>query len=266
METYHSHYTYQSFVDFAINREPSETAKKQNHNSSRTSKDEEWTGTKTFDEAIDLAKNGWNSGLKQLALEDGVVAEMGMNFEPDVVGAVVNVGAYVQGIPTNMWQFSDKREYNLPELTIYSMLTYSAGNDGEKAMNFCRNVIKLVNSYQAKHNVRLIGIFDSKQTVGRDIETIIIKDFNHRFVLNNIAFSFHPSFFRRLWFSTLESKEHIDWGYGSPTDWSKTRTWVEEYHQGRGRAILLPALGDLDQDANFDDRIVEVARAKELTK
>jgi hypothetical protein len=33
-------------------------------------------------------------------------------------------------------------------------------------------------------------------------------------VVNNIAFAFHPSFFRRLWFSIAESKPFLSNGYG----------------------------------------------------
>jgi hypothetical protein len=33
-------------------------------------------------------------------------------------------------------------------------------------------------------------------------------------VVNNIAFAFHPSFFRRLWFSIAESKSYLSSGYG----------------------------------------------------
>jgi hypothetical protein len=76
------------------------------------------------------------------------------------------------------------------------------------------------------HNIRLTGIFATKQNSTHYDTIVKLKDFDEAMVVNNIAFAFHPSFFRRLWFSIAESKPFLCSGYGiSRGDYRKT---VEE--------------------------------------
>ena len=192
---------------------------------------------------------------EQLKLQDGILADAGTIFEPDVYGAVVNIGSYIQGLPDNMYNLREEREYALPTKTIYANLGYNAGNSGKKAMNFCKNIISKVNKYQASHNVKLIGVFYTKQNGTMFMIEVIIKDFDERFVINNVAFAFHPSFFRRLFFSHLEAEKFIDtYGYGQSQQGDKVADKIKTFHKKTEEAILLPSLNSLSESADFEDR------------
>lgn len=265
METKLTEFSYLEFVEHAKDRIWSNKFKSASAKTSRETDahHKKWTGTKNFDEAIDFALNGWDAGLEQMELDSDLLTDVGTEFNPSVAGAVVNIGAYLQGNPECMYELADKREYNLDELTIYAPLCYSAYNDGKRAMNYSKSVVDFVNKMQSKHDVKLVGMFDTDQGAYRSVELINIKNFSERFVLNNVAFSFHPSFFRRLWLSFLEGTEYgIPWGYGSSSSLSQTRNLIEKELLGiSGKSILLPALNDLSTNGSFtEDLIIELSR------
>lgn len=239
-------FTYQSFIDYARSRKKSKRAISWDlSSSSATSKYRtEFTGTKSIKEAFELAEKGWDSGIEQLDLEDGLlVGGNGMEVSENVYGSMVNIGNYIQGLPNNMYEFTEKREYNLEPLTIYTALTYSAGVKLEDAMRFAKSIINLVNTYQSKNNIRIVGIFYCEINKIDFMQKITIKDFNERFVINNIAFAFHPSFFRRLFFSVMEGEEFADSGYGRPHQQNKYLQEIKKFENDK--AILTPTLNDL---------------------
>jgi len=66
-----------------------------------------FTGTHNFDEAVDLARNGWEEGLKDLDYYEEMsdkdyalkVNDKIWDVELNTTGAYVDVGAYLQGQP-----------------------------------------------------------------------------------------------------------------------------------------------------------------------
>lgn len=256
-QEYNVEFTYGEFVSYAQTRKQSKTCKNRSQESSRktypASDRNPWAGTHTFEEAIDLATNGWNSGLKQLALEDGTLAEAGIEMNPSVCGSFVNMPNYLLGMPDSMYEMNQTVDYNLEELTIVCRLDYNANNDGARAMKFAKSTAKIVNKYQSKYAVKLVGMFCSDEGATKLITKVNIKDTNDRFVLNNVAFSFHPAFFRRLWFSFAESLEFVTYGYGT----SRSRDdHKQEYRTASGKAILLPHI-EATNDGDFDETLIE---------
>lgn len=247
----HREFTYQEFVDFAENRKESEQSKSVGENGSRDTENPKWSGTENFKEALELARYGWDAQLQQIPLKDGVLDGTGIIYEPTIAGSAVNVGAYVQGLPENMYNMREMREYNLEALTIYCRLNFSYGNSGEKSLKFTRSMLDLVNHYQSHYDVKIVGVFNSefsRKEVDYRVD-VIIKEHGERFVLNNIAFSLHTSFFRRLYFSVLESENHIQSGYGVPYNHKKIADeLIKEI--GTSKAIISPSLADLS-NGNF---------------
>ena len=241
---------YLEFIDYARNRKRSKKSIHSNIIDSRNT-DSNWNGTKDIDEAFSFAENGWDSGIKQMELEDGVLSNgNGMLVNNSIQGSMVNMGNYLMGLPDNMLEFSELREFNLEELTIYIPLAYTASNSLAKALNYAKNITDIVNEYQSHHSVRVIGVFDTRHNDKRFINYVTIKDFNERFVLNAIAFAFHPSFFRRLWFSVLEGESFISSGYGGSNSYDKIVEEVKD--EIDGKAVVIPNLDSI----SFDTAII----------
>lgn len=209
-----------------------------------------FTGTESFDEAFKLATKGWESGIKQLDPKDGIRVDSGMHFEPAIAGAVVNVAAYLNGQPDCMWEMVNDSEYNRPEVTFYIPFGFLGNIKVEQAMKYCQSIIHNLNKWQETHNVRIVGYCASTMMYKCDymFNSIVIKDFNDRFVLNSIAFCFHPSFLRRIWFKFIETTEHITGGYGGTQHRSMAERVInklrEEGRETKETVLVMPDLDD----------------------
>lgn len=247
-------FTYQSFVDYARSRKKSSKSLKNDYNASSVVSEQrtKFTGTETIQEAFNFAEKGWDAGIEQLDLEDGISVSNGMDVSENVYGSMVNVGNYLQGLPNDMYEFTEKREYNLEPLTIYTVLDYSAGVGLDIAMKFAKSIISLVNIYQSKNNIKIVGIFHGNDFMYK----VTIKDFNERFVINNIAFAFHPSFFRRLCFSVIESETFIYSGYSMPQSKSTTIQEIKKFENQK--AIITPCLNDLGSGEFTESQVTKI--------
>lgn len=224
------HFDYLEFIEFADKTEKSNKAKKYNDFNSSETGEAGWTGTKTYNEAYTYATNGWDAGVKMIESDDKINIDGTVIIEDDVVGAYVNVGNFLAGLPNTMTKFVDETDRNKDDLTIFTNLGYSCGNSLDTATEYCRKLIQEVNKAQSKYNVRIVGFFSSGQANStRDVVFIDIKRLDERFVLNSLAFAFHPSFFRRIWFKYLETQEYISWGYGGPSDESTCFRNIKEF-------------------------------------
>ena len=148
--------------------------------------------------------------------------------------------------PEQMYNLYDNREYNLPTLDIVVNLTYPSSIKGKDALAFGKSIVGFINAKAATRNIRLTGVFASRH--GNDIkeyQIITLKDFDSALVINNIAFAFHPSFFRRLWFSTLEGKEYWSWGYGRVINNYKEVLQKELTGTKSDEVIFFKTLGDI---------------------
>ena len=205
-------YSYASLVSEAMTRErhPNCSSK------SSRSGDFSFSQTKSIEEAEEFAIRGWDLGLKEYVIEDGLLVSGSTELHASLAGSLPHVQNHIMGFPQEMYQLYDTREYNLPTLDIVVNLAYSASQYSKDALNFGKSLVSYINAMASKRNIRLTGVFASKQNNVDAYQFITLKDFDSALVINNIAFAFHPSFFRRLWFSILEGKEYFSWGYGSP--------------------------------------------------
>lgn len=216
-------YTYGSFVNEAMNRKKHKNC---GGDSSR-SDDFDFTQTKSFEEACDFAINGWDLGLKEFEVEDGVMTSGSTYLLPSLAGSIPHVQNHIMDFPQQMFQLNDEREYNLPRLDIYVNLPYKWSVSSEKTLRFGKSLVAYINKMASKYNIRLTGFFATEQK--KDvIDFVYIKDFDEAMVINNIAYAFHPSFFRRLWFSVLEGKEYWAYGYGRSQSENQYKEYVIE--------------------------------------
>ncbi len=204
-------YTYASLVNEAMTRKCHPNCR---DNSARGGSFS-FTQTHSIEEAEDFAIHGWDLGLKQYKIEDGVLVNGKTELQTSVAGYFPHIQNHIVGYPQDMYQLYDSREYNLPTLDIVANLSYNAGVDSSKALEFGKSLVSYINLMASKRNIRLTGVFATNQKDGKKVvQVITLKDFDSALVINNIAFAFHPSFFRRLWFSILEGKEYWASGYG----------------------------------------------------
>ena len=112
------------------------------HTESEDIHSSEWRQTHNWDEAMDYAKNGWQAGIDQLAVEADLAVQGNTEVRHDIVGSVVDVGAFLSGSPECMVQFVDIQERDREELVVYTQLGYNAGIGGGEAMKFCTKLLR----------------------------------------------------------------------------------------------------------------------------
>lgn len=245
------YYSYASLVEEAMTREKHENC---GNNSARDG-DFDFTQTESIEEARDFAVNGWDLGLKEYKVEDGILVGGSTELHPSLTGNLPHIQNHIMGFPQEMYQLHDNREYNLPTLDIVVNLAYSAYVDSENSLAFGKSIVSYINAMASTRNIRVTGVFASSQNNGvRAYQIITLKDFDSALVINNIAFAFHPSFFRRLWFSILEGKSYWSMGYGSTIN-KYYNVVKEELTGGKSDEVLFfKTLNDISNyDWSIDD-------------
>jgi len=202
------------------------------------------TGNLSFKKAVKTAKRGWDSGIKKLDLDLGVLTQNGVSFMPNVAGAFVNVPNYLNNQPDTMWEIIEGDRIEKEFLTIYCRTSYRGGISGKFALEYCSGVIELVNKLNTFYNIRIIAVFDGDfNNSVRMAEHVTIKDYDDRFVLNNIAFAFHPAFFRCLRWGYLDGTKHGK-DYGSTVSQSKLLNRLEKDEINKERVIVTPSVDE----------------------
>jgi len=207
-------YTYREFVEFANNRQKHSECNKEYSRSD----DFNFTQTDSFEQAIEFATTGWDLGLEQYKIEDGVLSSGTTHLNPSLAGCIPHVQNYIMGFPEQMYNLYDEREYNLPTLDLVIQLNYPANLKGSETIEYGKSLVNYINTMASTRNIRLTGIFCAEFDEGDVMKIVKLKDFDSPLVLNNIAFAFHPSFFRRLQFSICEGKSYWESGYGRSVD------------------------------------------------
>lgn len=210
------YFSYLDFLDYISTTD----RHSKNYNSSE-SNDYDFTGSESYKEAYDNSLYGWDSGLEKLKENwdlYGVIGTNNIGF--DVVGSFPDIPRYLSGVPDNMVKFEDKIPRDRKKYCLLVNFGYNCSYSSEDGLDLCKKILYTINNLNVDYDVKVIGYCPSHRLrKGMENLTLIsIKEYEERLVLNSIAYSFHPSFFRRLWFKYLETKEYICDGYGTPVD------------------------------------------------
>lgn len=181
----------------------------------------DWS-TRTFEECINLARNGWPDGRAKLARFKGVLDNIvaGGGYKPEAVfseaGAEVDVGRFLDGEPECMTDFQ-LREFNGGRggriVKFLVNVTSSSGIREDKA--FIRGAVAMAFidalerfGYRVELWVGEVGLMSSKSIFIRTC----LKRANEDYELDRIAFALcHPSVQRRMFFRIYEQLPADKW-------------------------------------------------------
>ena len=179
-----------------------------------------WSGTASFNDAVNLMKNGWNAGATTLTkafklsqVNTGVKQEVKNILS--VCGYQAIVPLYLQGVPNNMISKKmtpvKKKVITINKITCVSS-TVSSSILQEESVK-CFQIIKKIEDSGIRVNLNLVI------SSGHVCVKIRLKSANERLNISKLAFPLvHPSMFRRLYFRFIEVFPTIPkgflWGYG----------------------------------------------------
>lgn len=185
-------------------------------------------GTETFDDAMKLAREGWEQGLKDLDYYEEMsdkdyASKMDDNMwdvELNTTGSYVDIGSYLQGIPECMCDFVSKRSNTFADIIVNP--TVSCGVSKTTIMNRGREIMKLVDALEKRHiktRVVVISVVCDGPIDGgnRWVVKLVAKDYNELLDQNRLVFVLgHASFQRRMMFVLQELENDIRNDFGCP--------------------------------------------------
>lgn len=158
-----------------------------------------YAGTHSMEEAINLAKNGWLDGL---GIMDLLTAQspIGKRKIKSVSGGNVNVGRLISGLPNHM-----NKRVKAPNKKIITLFVETVMWQGIKAhLAMVRTVIiaAMVDRLEAEgYQCNIVAVYCAlHRKTSRGIQTAVnIKQAGERLNLADVSFAFgHPSFGRRF--------------------------------------------------------------------
>lgn len=220
------------------------------YSSEATKYSENWTGTKSFDEASELFKNGWQLGAKELTQKLKIAEtqkEVDMVYKSvlSVCGFQAIVPLYLQGVPNNM---VNKKMIPIKNkvITINKTISVSSSVSSEtmKAESIkCFQIIKKIEASGIRVNLNLMI------STGHACVKIRLKSANEKLNISKLAFPLvHPSMFRRLYFRFVETYPTI------PGNFTESYGYVPSEAQFKAvcgkNEIVLPTLlrGESEED------------------
>lgn len=227
-----------SFPDFVTFRDQAirgASAMRTDRRSSRKISEDKWSGTRDWDGAVALASSGWEEGAeraRRAVAEFSSICGLIRQRDPirDVIGATVDVGAFLAGEPECWIRYSPGATTpGAGDQTIRIMVNVSASCNVSTEALIDRGIaaLGLALAFDAAGlPAEIIGC----ETIndGADIASITfpIKPAAASFDVSLVAYALaHPSTLRRLVFSleeqwpeTVRRKFGIPGGYGYPCD------------------------------------------------
>lgn len=210
--------------------------------------DYDFTKTYSFEQAVDLMKNGWSDMSQKLTQKLKATAKPAPQMKPrnvlSVAGYQPVVALYLAGVPTNM---VDKQLVAVKSkvITVTKMVNYNCGvsaNDIEAESIKAMQVVKKLEAQGYRVNLNV----GWGTCAGGDeiILKVRIKNANEKLNVSKLAFPMvHPSMLRRLFFRYLEvcpdtTKSYVA-GYGRPVGFnSMKRAFPDD--------VVLPSIWDGD--------------------
>lgn len=243
---------------------------------SSTQGSKHFTGTESFEEAVNLFKNGWDDMAKKLTKKLKVQTNCSVTSQVqktvyDIIGFQCSVPRYLQGIPTSM---VNKRLTPVKQkvVTLNKDFSYNCSISTEDIIEASIQTMQVVKKIEAQGvRVNLNIIFGVAAGNTREVAKIRIKSANERANISKLAFPLvHPSMFRRLCFRYIEVAPTItdsySFGYGAPLNGSQLKQYCkDEYVLPRLFDGNLSQLGDLSTICNLTDQIVNGEQDKPKT-
>jgi hypothetical protein len=194
--------------------------------SSRTDREPEWSGTRTFEEALTLAREGWPEGRDKLM--NAVAAAqssptMSPSFTMDVAGAYPIAAIAAAGDPCSMVDLTPVEDRVRPIIRLVVMRNGSAAYGISDFTNYGAAVLSYIEGLEgAGFRIEIEMGFCGKYDDGtRHYIGVIIKRAEEPIELDKLAFCLtHGAMFRRICFAVKESTDGVwqklggTYGYG----------------------------------------------------
>lgn len=176
---------------------------------------DEFSGTKTFEAAMDLALKGWPEGRENI-LSALATAQTALTFTPaltmDVAGAYPIAALAAAGDPCSMVDLAPVEERVRPIVRLVVQRGASAAYEVSEFTNYGAAILSYIEGLEAAgFRCEITVAFCSDLTSdGDQVTTVLVKRAEETMEFDRMAYVMtHPAFFRRIFFSVMESTEGL---------------------------------------------------------
>lgn len=183
-----------------------------------------WSGTDTYEQAIDLFNNGWDEKVAEI--KKGLVQfekanEKNVSYQKSrpatsVVGFAPHVPNAILGLPNSMIM-TERTPMKAKAVRIIYNMSMNANTDAEDILQAGLCVLKIAYSMEMKgYRVRIdVSPFTAKSGRENTSCVVCVKDWRQHIDIKKVAFPIaNPAMFRRLGFRWLESTPNLtDMGF-----------------------------------------------------
>lgn len=180
-----------------------------------------WEGAKSFAHASEIVRGGVDlSKVDMKVKEFESVGTMQMDSVHDVSGAVVDMGAYLEGIPENMIDFPliDNKKF----IQVFVNTCEHSGVGAEEIVNKAAAIAYLIDHLESEKNYRveLSVVYPVKEidrkTQENHMINVKIKGFQEKLSIGQVYGCMAPCFQRVMMFRHNEKyTTAVNYGYGS---------------------------------------------------
>lgn len=196
---------------------------KHEHSRASITGNEYFTGTKSYEEAMDLFLHGWRAEAMVLTKKlNNIKIDNATKQKTvyDIVGYQASVPRYLQGIPTNMIN-KKKTQEKKKIITLVKDISYHGGISTAIIERESIKVLHLVRTLESRgYAVNLYIILGTQEQGQGVLCRLKIKSANERLNVSKVAFPLvHPSMLRRILFRLIEVDPTLHGsfdGYGTP--------------------------------------------------
>lgn len=198
--------------------------------------DNEWSGTRSLDEAKELAKFGYNENFDRfLELKDKLEKYIKLSSTKAkqfnyYIGYAPDVKAYLEGSPLSML---NKINPTRKQIDIYFNATYYCGTETSQIFNRGVVTLSIVEVLEKLGFIVNLNIFNMASSDGQIHYAVFrLKNTSERINVRKLFFPMcHNSWLRRLVFRLIEETPDItsgwNWGYGTPANEELMRSIID---------------------------------------
>jgi len=192
---------------------------------SSTSGDRDFTGTRSWDEAMDLFEHGYTEILSEI--KAGVAAGIKKTetiqkrrTSTGVVGYAAHVPNAIMGLPNSMI-YTQATPQKIKAVSIVYSICQNCGTEAQEFIDSGIAVLNVINRLElngCRVNLKIMFFNATEDEKEYAFGTVDVKDFREHMDLQKLCFPVaHPSMFRRFGFKWLETCKGLTdngWRYG----------------------------------------------------
>jgi len=188
-----------------------------------------WSGSKTYDDFLDVLENGDENVMKKIKIATGKqIAELGKKYEEtfiaykfDVVGQFFDVGLVVTGVPES-WLEPEIHEEAKVRVELVINGTFSAGVNEKKIVEGASKILamaKILEDHDVQVKIKIVSLVSDFSRKVNDIAVATnIKDYDEPINYKKCSALLSPTYLRRGVFKLMElvGGKGLLIGYGHP--------------------------------------------------